>query len=432
MKIVILCGGKGTRLGLGDLPKPMVSINGVPLLERLVRLGVSQGFHDYIFLAGHGAQFLQDHFGDGTVYGARIEHVIETVPLGTAGCFLDLRGKLDGPFLVLYGDILIDVDLNAFTDFARQKGGAGSLFVHPNDHPEDSDLLEAGHDGRIVAFHPKPHPSGARYPNLVSAALYVLDPIALDYIPAEGASDWGRDIFPVLHAAQPLYAYRSCEYAKDIGTPARLAKGESHLTTGRTAKLSRRHSKAAIFLDRDGVINEERDGLLQPSDVKLIDGIAKAIRAANDAAIPVICATNQPFIAKGQLDWAGLRAVGGEIDCQLAEAAGAYLDDIQVCPHHPEKGWVGEIPELKFACECRKPSPGMLLQAAAFHNIDIARSWMIGDRYCDIEAGKRAGAKTALVQTGHAGSDKAKYSCLPDVIFPDGAAAIYAILKELQ
>ena len=431
MKIVILCGGRGTRLGLGDLPKPMVPIDGMPLLERLVRLGVDQGYKDFLFLAGHGAQVLQDHFGDGSDFGCSIEHVVETVPLGTAGCFRDLQARLTEPFIVLYGDILIDVDLRAFAQFALSKGGAGSLFVHPNDHPEDSDLLEADQDGRIIAFHAKPHPAGARYPNLVSAALYVLYPVALDSIPAEGASDWGRDVFPALYQAQPLYAYRSVEYAKDIGTPARLARGEGHIRAGRLESLSHHRAKPAIFLDRDGVINEERDGLRQPADAQLIPGIAQAIRAANDAGIPVICVTNQPFLAKGQLDWTTLRAIGGEIDCQLADAAGAYLDDILICPHHPEKGWAGEIAELKIICECRKPAPGMLLRAAAFHNIDLKRSWMVGDRYCDIEAGARAGTRTALVNTGYGGSDKDQYAVSPDAIFPDGAVAIQTILKRL-
>lgn len=432
MKIVILCGGRGTRLGLGDLPKPMVPIDGVPLIERLVRLGVSQGFTEFVFLEGHGAGALIEYFGDGSAFGAAIEHVVEDAPLGTAGCFRIVKHLLDAPFLVIYGDVLLDVDLAFFANVATANGGAATLFVHPNDHPEDSDLVEVDEAGRIVAFHSKPHREGARYPNLVNAALYVLSPRCLDYIPDTGAADWGKDVLPQLCASESVFAYRSVEYAKDIGTPARIERGRGHWAEGRVQRLNRRRPKPAIFLDRDGVLNIERDGILRPEDVELIPGAAAAVRAANDAGIPVICVTNQPFVAKGMLTWPTLLAVNAEIDHQLARAAGAHLDDIRICPHHPQRGWEGEVPELKIACTCRKPEAGMLLDAAAFHGIDLPASWMIGDRYCDIEAGRRAGARTILVQTGHNGSDRAQFAVEPDQILADVQGAIAFILKDLK
>jgi histidinol-phosphate phosphatase family protein len=432
VKTVILCGGKGTRLGLGDTPKPMVPIDGIPLLERLVTQAVSQGLTDFLFLAGHGAEHIQRHFADGARWGATISYEVETSPLGSAGCFRAVRDRLDQPFIVLYGDILHDVDLVAFAAFGRAKGGAGTLFVHPNDHPEDSDLVEVDENGRIIAFHPKPHPPGSHLPNLVSAALYYLDPQALPAIPAEGACDWGHDVFPALASQQPLFAYRSCEYAKDIGTPARLERGERHLREGRVARLSLRNAKPVIFLDRDGVINEECGGVLDPSQVRLIPGTAEAIHMLNTAGIPVICVTNQPFLAKGQLSWSGLRAVSGEIDRQLANAAGAYLDDVRICPHHPEIGWPGEVTELKIACDCRKPGPGLLIEAASFHNIDLSQSWIIGDRYCDIVAGQRAGTRSALVRTGFAGSDRDHYNVEADGVFANLHSAIAAILDKMS
>jgi mannose-1-phosphate guanylyltransferase/phosphomannomutase len=412
VKLVILCGGKGTRLGLGVQ-------------------AVSQGFIDILLLGGHGADHIRQHFGDGARWGASIECVVEQQPLGTAGCFRPIRDTLDEPFIVLYGDIFHDVDLVAFAAFGRAMGGAGTLFVHPNDHPEDSDLVEVDEEQRIVAFHSKPHAPGSRLPNLVSAALYYLDPQALRAIPPEGPCDWGHDVFPALARTQPLFAYRSCEYAKDIGTPARLERVERHLREGRVARSSLRHAKPAVFIDRDGVINEECGGVLDSRQVQLIPGAGDAIHALNAAGIPAICVTNQPFVAKGQLDWAMLRAIGGEIDCQLASVNGAYLDDVRICPHHPETGWAGEVAALKIACDCRKPGPGMLIEAARFHNIDLERSWMIGDRYCDIAAGHRAGTKTALVRTGFGGSDRASYDVLPDREFDDLRTAVATILVDL-
>jgi histidinol-phosphate phosphatase family protein len=431
MKVVVLAGGKGTRLGLEGLPKVLVPIDGAPLIERTIASAASQGFTDFLILTGYLGEKIEEQLGDGSRFGSRIEYVREAEPLGTAGCFNQVRDRLTEPFLVIYGDILMDVDFRALAQFALKKGGAGTLFAHPNDHPFDSDLLETDADGQIIAVHPKPHAKDQHYPNLVSAALYVLFPIALDHVPKEGASDWGKDVLPRLAQEEPLYAYRSCEYVKDIGTPERLARAEEHLRTGRVERLALRHRKAAIFVDRDGVINEERDGVHSPGEVTLIQGAASAIRSFNEAGIPVICVTNQPDLAKGMMSWDDLRAVTGEIDYRLASEAGAYLDDILICPHHPERGWPGEVAELKVECDCRKPRDGLLQEASRMHNIDLKRSWLIGDRYCDIAAAVAAGSRSILVSTGHNGNDRARYSVEPDERAANIGDAAELILEAL-
>lgn len=430
MKIVILCGGRGTRLGLLDQPKPMVPVAGVPLLERLVTQAAAAGFDDFLFLNGHLAHRIEEHFGDGSRFGVAIDHVRESAPLGTAGAMLEARARLTEPFLVLYGDILIDVDLPHFAAFHRAHGGLGSLLVHPNDHPHDSDLVQVDDAMRIVRFLPKPHAEGAILPNLVSAALYVLEPGALDHVPAEGSSDWGRDVFPAIVAAGgQLNAYRSLEYAKDIGTPPRLARGEADLAAGKVERLSRRRPKAAIFVDRDGVLNVERNGVHRPEDLELVAGAGEAIRRANRAGVPVIAVTNQPDIAKGFMSFDDLSRVHDALDTALAETGG-YLDALYFCPHHPERGHPDEVEALKIDCDCRKPQPGMLRRAAGDHNLDLAGSWLIGDRYADLAAAVAVGARTILVRTGHDGHDAAKYPAVtPDHVAADLSAAIDHILE---
>jgi mannose-1-phosphate guanylyltransferase/phosphomannomutase len=431
MKVVILAGGKGTRLGLGGLPKALVPIDGVPLLERIVGDAVGQGFTDFLILTGHLGDKISGHLGDGSRFGATIDFVREAEPLGTAGAFNQIREQLTDTFMVVYGDVLMNVDLAAMTEFARLKGGAGTLFAHPNDHPFDSDLLETDADGRIIAVHPKPHQQDLHLPNLVSAGLYALSPTALDYVPRDGASDWGKDILPRIANSEPLYAYRSCEYVKDIGTPERLARAERHLREGRVKRLALGTRKPAIFLDRDGVINEERGGIHSPDQVTLVAGAARAIRSFNDAGIPVICVTNQPDLAKGMMTWDDLRAVTGEIDHQLASEAGAYLDDILFCPHHPERGWAGEVPELKIECNCRKPRDGLIRRAAQTHHLDLPSSWLVGDRYCDIAAASAAGVRSILVSTGHAGDDRERYSVEPDKLAANLGDAGELILRSV-
>jgi mannose-1-phosphate guanylyltransferase/phosphomannomutase len=432
VKVVILNGGKGTRLGLTDRPKPMVPVAGVPLLQRLVEISKAAGFDDLVFLNGHLAEVIEDYFGDGTQYGVRIRHVRESVPLGTAGAIREARELLTEPFIVLYGDILIDVDLAHFADFHRRKGGIGTIFVHPNDHPHDSDLVVVDADCRITQFLSKPHAPGQLLPNLVSAALYVLEPRAIDFVQPAVALDWGHDVFPAIVAAgAPLMAYRSIEYSKDMGTPDRLAKGEADLASGRVDRLSRREAKPAIFLDRDGVLNKEINGVHRGADLTLIDGVGPAIRRINRSGVPAVCVTNQPDVAKGMLSSAALDEVFAALDTALAVDR-AYLDLVYYCPHHPERGWPGEIAALKVDCDCRKPKPGMLLKAAQEHHLDLARSWMIGDRGADIDAAHAVNVRAVLVRTGHSESTPSIGNSAPDFIADDLAQAVDYVLKDLS
>jgi histidinol-phosphate phosphatase family protein len=432
MKVIFLAGGKGTRLGLTDRPKPMVDIAGRPLLAHLVDVAKASGYEDLVFLTGHMGDVIERHFGDGSAFGVNITYLREQTPLGTAGAIREARQSLGETFIVVYGDILLDVDLRHLADYHRQKGGIATLFAHPNDHPHDSDLIMARRDGRIDTFLPKPHVPGAYLPNLVSAAIYVMDQAAIDFVPADEMADWGRDIFPaIVNSGAPVYAYRSVEYAKDMGTPERLAKGERHLATGLPQRLSRRNRKPAIFLDRDGVLNQEVNGVHRPEDLRLLDGTGEALKAINQAGVPAICVTNQPDIAKGFMTEADLARVHCALDTHLAEQ-GSYLDDLDFCPHHPQKGFSGEVDALKIDCTCRKPKPGMLLAAAERHNLDLSRSWLVGDRYTDVAAAKAAGAKAALVMTGHAGSDRAGFDCKPDFSANTLSEAVAHILGDLQ
>ncbi len=395
---VLVVGGKGARLGLTKIPKALVPIAGVPLLERSIRQLADQGVRRIALLAGHLGEQIEQRFGDGSTFGLTIDVIREAAPLGPAGCFHAVRDRLNEPFIVIYGDVLWDVDLARFVAFARDRGGLGTLYAHPNDHPFDSDLIEADAKGKILAFHPKPHAGGLERRNLVNAAFYVLSPAILDHVPAAPtASDWGADVFPaVVRNGGALHAYRGAEYIHDIGTPARLARSEAALLGGAVAARSYRHPQTAVFLDRDGVLNREIDGVRSPDQLELLPGVAEAVCRINRSGALAICVTNQPGRAKGWLDEAQLEAIHARLDAELARD-GAYLDDLLVCPHHPETGWPGEDPSLKIACECRKPEPGLLTAAMARHNIDPARSVIVGDHWRDIEAGRRAGVKGILV-----------------------------------
>ncbi len=399
LPVALLLGGKGTRLGLQGLPKPMVPFLGRPLLEHTVTHLRDQGFNDLVFLTGHLSSVIERHFGDGKDFGVRIRYSVEPEPLGTAPATAAAAPLLGDEFLLVYGDVAFDIDLARFVRQARDFGGQGTLAVHPNDHPEDSDLVVSDPEShRITAFLCKPHGAGLRARNLVNAGLYYLRPGLFDAIPGDvPLADWGRDVFPAaVRKGAALFAYRTGEYLKDIGTPERLKRTEGHFKSGFVAARSMRTPQRAVFLDRDGVINRETGGVHRARDLECLDGAAETVSEINRSAYLAIGVTNQPDIAKGFMGFDDLDDIHAEMDRQLV-AAGGFLDDLLYCPHHPHTGFAGEVPELKRDCSCRKPAPGMLREAAERYNIALEKSYMIGDRITDLMAGRAAGTRTVLV-----------------------------------
>ena len=146
-----------------------------------------------------------------------------------------------------------------------------------------------------------------------------------------------------------------------------------------------------------------------PEQISLYPGVSETIKRLNELFIPVLCITNQPLIAKGRITERQLIKINNRISSLLAEESGAFINDWLYCPHHPEKGWPGEVPGLKIECECRKPKPGLFFTASERHDINLNDSFMIGDRYCDVEAANVAGVQSILISTGHAGDDRGKF-----------------------
>ena len=399
---IILAGGKGTRLSKlrNDIPKPMMPILGKPILQYQVELLKKHGFKKVWFIVNHLYEHIESHFGHGENFGIDIEYYVEPAPLGTVGGVKALQSKLDQPFLVLYGDVLMDMDLSRLIAFHESKGADATLVVHPNDHPYDSDLLDVNDEDKVTAFYAKPHPEGLRYRNLVNAAAYVFNPVVFDYLTEGVKADFGKDIFPSLHQHLDVYAYNTPEYLKDMGTPDRLHKVEEALRSGKVAARNLNQLQKCVFLDRDGVINIDTDLIHRPEDFELYPYAADSIKRLNKMGFLVVIVTNQSVIARGLCTLEELGNIHKKMETELG-ADGAFVEAIYFCPHHPHGGFEGEIKEYKVQCECRKPSPGMLLQAQKRYNIDLGQSYLIGDSPRDIEAGANAKVTTIRVKTGH-------------------------------
>jgi D,D-heptose 1,7-bisphosphate phosphatase len=352
------------------------------------------------------------------------------MPRGTAGALIDVLPQLNEQFLVIYGDTFFDIDLAAFWKFHQNQIGDGSIFLHPNDHPHDSDLVEVSSDLQIQKIHPYPHDAVWRQ-NLVNAAIYIFNKNALQGIDfLSERPDIAKELFPVmLESQKKLYGYISTEYIKDMGTPERLSKVEMDINSGKVALLKKQTSKIAIFLDRDGTINREVNHLSNHEQFRLIDGVAEAISKINKLGVLAVVITNQPVIARGELKESELKEIHNKMDTLLGRK-GAYLDRLYYCPHHTDSGFEGEISALKIDCDCRKPKIGLFIKAKKDLNIAIEKSWVIGDSTRDILAAQNAGMKSILVGTGHAGKDRS-FEVTPDFFAKDLSKAVNFALKEI-
>jgi histidinol-phosphate phosphatase family protein len=181
-------------------------------------------------------------------------------------------------------------------------------------------------------------------------------------------------------------------------------------------------------MDRDGTLVKDVDLLSKAEDLKLYPFAAPAIKKINDSDFLSILITNQPVVARNLCDLSAIGMIHNKLETLLGREH-AYLDDIYFCPHHPDKGYPEENPDLKINCECRKPKTGMINRAIAEYNIDIGSSWFIGDTTVDLQTGINAGMKTVLVRTGKGGKDR-KFEVSPDFVFDNIGDAVDFILSK--
>lgn len=395
MKVVIIAGGQGTRIASvnSEIPKAMIPVNEKPVLEYQIELSKRYGLTEFILIIGHLGNTIKDYFGDGSKWGVSITYYHEQSPMGTAGAMPKIAHLLTEDFFMFYGDTVMDIALDEMLKFHKEHKSDATLFVHPNDHPYDSDIVEIDKNGRLVQLDIKPHPDGFISRNLVNASLFILSPRVIDYIPKGQKSNFEKHIFPkCLTGGLQVYGYVSAEYIKDMGTPDRYERACQDVISGKVARLNKKYLRAAIFLDRDGVINKEVKFLHKPGQLELIPGVAEAIRLINQKGYLAIVVTNQPVIARNMCSIEELDYIHATLETMLGKEH-AYLDAIYYCPHHPDGGYPEERKEYKGICDCRKPKPGMILQAAKDWNIDLSQSYMIGDSDADMIAGERAGVR---------------------------------------
>lgn len=371
---VILAGGLGTRLGERSrgLPKPMQPVGGRPFLDHVVWNLRRHGVKDLIFSVGHLADSIVDFFGDGSSAGVSVRYVREPRPLGTAGALALCGDVLAERFLLLNGDTLFDVNLDDLDLLSRETGGTATLALRSVE--DVSRYGEVALDGHWVTRFAEKE---GRHPGLVSGGLAVLDRSILDVIPA-GPASLERDVFPGLVTARRMAARGYDGFFIDIGLPDTLDLAQT--------SVPRWRRKAALLIDRDGVMNKDHGYVCSPDRFEWTRHAVEAIKAANDAGLLVIVITNQAGIARGYYTEREFHAFTAWIDGRLRER-GAHVDGWYHCPHHPRDG----IGPLNMQCECRKPRPGLVRNAIAEWGLDPHACLMVGDKQSDLDAASACG-----------------------------------------
>lgn len=433
MQAVIMAGGKGTRLHSitnDEIPKPMAPVAGKPILLWQVEQLRDQGITDIIMIIGHLGHKIWEFFRDGQDFGVNVRYIEETVPLGTAGALSMLPPYLTGKdFFLVFGDVLFDIDLKRMAAFHQENGSVATLFVHPNMHPFDSDLVVCDETGKVLRFDSKHNVRDYWYRNCVNAGFYLLNRDVCLRVPANTKMALEKQLLTgLIEDGAPVYGYISPEYIKDVGTVDRITRAEEELTSGFIAAHSLKKKQKAIFLDRDGTINKKNGLVYLEEQFELEDCAVEAIRKINRSGYLAIVITNQPVVARGLCQMEDVERIHMKMETLLGRD-GVYLDAVKYCPHHPDKGYPEENPAYKIPCHCRKPDIGMIEDCVKQFNIDLSQSWMVGDTTIDIQTGVNAGVRTALVLTGDAGQDK-KYTVQPDLVCADLSEAVDKITRS--
>ena len=414
---VVLVGGLGTRLRPLTLhvPKPLIRVSGKPFLGYLLSKLRSMGIGRCILLTGYKHSKVKEYCGSGKKWGLSVRYSKEGEPLGTGGAIYNARRQIDSTSLVLNGDSWLDISLAPFAAFHRKSGAWATIFSMRGDLAARGAIVQ-GKGGRVRQFLEKQ--KGGR--GIFNTGAYLIEPAALEFLEGEVRAgrlqpkfSMERDGFPLIAKKRKLYSYVGKGDFLDIGTFSSLVGAHRILPAHEGAGARKR----AVFLDRDGVINRHsHDYVRHPDDFEFEYGAIDGMKQLSKLGMPIIIATNQSMIGRGLSTPTDLKRIHNKMLAAFKKHK-VKITDICICPHRPDEG-----------CNCRKPKIGMLIAAQEKHNLDLAKSFVVGDTTGDILMGKTAGCTTILVKTGFGGKD-GKHKAKPDYSCKDLPAAAKIIAK---
>jgi len=379
---VILAGGRGTRLRpiTDTRPKPMVEFHGRPFLEYLIEMLRDQGLERILLLLGYLPDVIRDHFGNGSRWGVRIEYGVSPADDETGRRIQRARPRLDPVFMLLYCDnywpMRFDAMWRQFCSANARANSAGArraplaralVTVYDNADHYSRDNVRVDEEGYVSVYDKTRTRSGLRG---VEIGFLILERSVVDLVPRENVS-FEEAVYPRLVARRQLQAHVTGHRYYSVGSHRRLPLTEEFLKR-----------RPAVILDRDGVLNRKasRARYVRTWDEwEWLPGAREALSILAEAGYRVVLVTNQAGIARGAMTENDLADIHEHMKADAAEAGGR-IDAIYHCPHGWDEG-----------CECRKPRPGMLFQAQRGLNLDLSRTWFIGDDERDAQAADAAG-----------------------------------------
>ena len=395
--VVIPAGGEGSRFKNISQTKILVKFNNKIFLNYLLKKLNFYGFKKPIILISKTNKRLLDFI---KAHHKNAGIIIEKKKLDTAGAIVKNINLFDKNFLVVMGDIFCNFNFKKMNNYHLKYNNDLTIFGHPNDHNFDSDILDIKLNGDLknIIFK-KENKKKINKNNLVSGGIYLFKKKKISSYNFNMKVSLEKNLIKkLLQNKCKIKIYKTCEYVKDFGTTNRYFQVLKDINKKKINKGALNKKNSAIFLDRDGVIVKNYEKIDSLKKIQLIKNVDRAIKKINKSNYLAIVITNQPVIAKGFVTFEKYKKMQDKIEYLLQLKNGAYVNDWFFCPHHPEKGFHGEVPYLKKKCLCRKPSPGLIFEASKKHNINLKKSYMIGDNDTDVLAGLKAGCKSYKIK----------------------------------
>ncbi len=406
--VIIISGGEGTRFKkIQSKPKIITKFKGKKIINIIFNNLNKFNIRNIHILCGKNEKLIRNSINK----KKNIFFYKEKKLLGTAGSLSIInRDKLSKDVLIIFGDLLFDIDFQKFYNFHKKLNSDLTIFSHPSDHLYDSDILDVNENNQIKNIFFKPHRSNLITNNITMAGVFIIKKNFLNEIPKNRNNDFSKYLLKkLLKKGKKLICYNSREYCKDFGTPERFVKVKKDYKNKIHKFRSIKNRMPAIFLDRDGVINKDQGPYTYSNPFSFKKNAIKALLKLRKSRYLIFLITNQPSVAKGFISYDYLIQSFKKYELYLSKK-GFYFDKIYFCPHHPKKGFQGENLLYKKSCSCRKPKPGLIFKANKEFNLDLKKSYFIGDTANDYSAALNAKVKPIILNKNFKNKKNCKYT----------------------
>ncbi len=399
---VLACGGLGTRLKeiTKDTPKPLYPVAGKSTLERCIQQLEDFDFKNLIITIGYKSkEFLKFIDELNQKYKVDIDIFVEENPLGECGALWVIKDKLCNDFVFINGDLIFSINFKKLSFFHMRLSSKLTLVTHTSDHPDDSDLVSVPNGTLVENIFLKSNDiNSEKNAYLGNSGIFMINKEVLDKLKAPKEKD-SKSVFhfivkKIFELKINIYSYNTTEYIKDMGTPKRLKVVAEDLSKAIVNRKNYINIQKALFLDRDNTLIKCSQGkyVINKNEIEILSkNIENIIPISLDYDL-VCLVTNQPVIAMGKISLRDLDEINSVV-VKSCLSMGLKIDIVSFCPHHPHKGYKGELEFLKYDCFCRKPNPGLFFEQAFLRNINLKESLMIGDSDYDLFAAENAGCK---------------------------------------